>query len=447
MVNDNLKESETTELKKSTSELKEAIIAIVAILNKHHKGKLYFGVKNDGTVVGQDVAENSLREVSKTISDHVEPKIYPKINKIVLKGKNCILVDFEGSENPYFAYGRAYTRVSDESKQLSAKELENFFIHKNKDKLRWDKEICERATLKDLDNSAINRFISLARDAGRIKIEKNESINMILRKLELFTSKGLTNAAIILFGKKPLHFFINSQLRCGRFKDVAKEEFIDLKDFEGNLFEQLEKAIAFIKNHLELRAKIREFKRVETWEIPLTALRESIINALIHRNYWDNGEVYIKIYDNEVVIANPGKLPEELSISKLYKEHESVPTNPLLANVFYYADFIDRWGRGIINIINALKEEKLPSPKFEESGGYFRIRFKRVKWKGSQKSSQKSSQKIIELIKEKPSTTIEELSNTLAISDRAVKKQLAKLKEEGIIKRVGPDKGGYWEVN
>src|SRR3990167_520180 len=137
------KEGETVELKKSTSELKEAIISIVAILNKHHKGKLYFGIKNDRTIVGQDVTENTLREVSKAISDHIEPKIYPKINKVVLEGKKCIAVDFEGSESPYFAYGRAYIRVSDEDKQLSAKELENLFVNKNKDKLRWDKQISE----------------------------------------------------------------------------------------------------------------------------------------------------------------------------------------------------------------------------------------------------------------------------------------------------------------
>ncbi|MEK6858071.1 MAG: ATP-binding protein, partial [Nanoarchaeota archaeon] len=125
MVKYRLIESETVELKKSTSELKEAMISIVSILNKTGKGQLYFGVKNDGTLVGQDVTENTLREISKSISDHIEPKTYPKINKIDLNDKNCVLVDFEGLEKPYFAYGRAYVRVSDEDKQLSAKELEN----------------------------------------------------------------------------------------------------------------------------------------------------------------------------------------------------------------------------------------------------------------------------------------------------------------------------------
>ena len=122
-----LKESETLELKKSTSELKEAIISVSSILNKHQKGELYFGIKNDGTIVGQNVSEQTIRDISKAISDNIEPKIFPEITEEILEGKSCILVKFEGSESPYFAYGRAYIRVGDEDKQLSAKELENLF--------------------------------------------------------------------------------------------------------------------------------------------------------------------------------------------------------------------------------------------------------------------------------------------------------------------------------
>ncbi len=453
MVNEEFKESETVELKKSTGELKEAIISIVAILNKHHKGKLYFGIKNDGSVVGQDVTEKTLREISKAMSDNIEPKIYPKINKILLEGKKCILVDFEGSESPYLAYGRAYARVADEDKQMSAKELEKFILRKNKDKLRWDDEICKKATLKDIDDNTFNNFIERARKSGRIDVE-NDSKEMILRKLELLTDSGLTNAGVLLFGKNPRSFFQNITLRCGRFKDVTKSKFIDLKDFEGNLFMILEKAVSFCKNHLELRAEIKGLYREEKWEIPLDALREAIINALIHRDYRDTSEVYIKIYDNEVVIANPGKLPEELSIPKLYKEHESMPTNPLLANIFYYADFIDKWGRGITNIIKVLKEENLSPPTFEESGGFFRIRFKRLKvserWseKWSEKWSEltKRQKELVNIIKQNPYVSRKEITEKLGINSSAVQKHLEKLKETGLIKRVGPDKGGHWEV-
>jgi len=77
---------------------------------------LIFGVKNSGDIVGQDVSENTLRKISKAVSDHIEPKIYPNIKKEVIKNKTCVVVDFSGNELPYFAYGRAYIRVSDENK-------------------------------------------------------------------------------------------------------------------------------------------------------------------------------------------------------------------------------------------------------------------------------------------------------------------------------------------
>ena len=111
-----MEENETLEFKRSTSELKEAIISIVAILNKHGNGKLLFGVKNDGTIIGQDISEKTLRKISKAISDHIEPKIYPKIEKQKTDDKNCIAVEFQGQDIPYYAYGRAYKRVADENR-------------------------------------------------------------------------------------------------------------------------------------------------------------------------------------------------------------------------------------------------------------------------------------------------------------------------------------------
>src|SRR3989338_11549785 len=127
-----MKESETLELKRSTSELREAVISITSILNKHQKGEIYFGVKNYGTVVGQAVTENTIREISKTISDNIEPKIFPKINEITFEGKKCVQVEFTGEHVPYYAFGRAYIRVGDEDKKISAKELEHYILKKNR---------------------------------------------------------------------------------------------------------------------------------------------------------------------------------------------------------------------------------------------------------------------------------------------------------------------------
>lgn len=116
-------ETETLEFKKSTGELKEAVSSIVAILNKHQYGELYFGVKSDGTVVGQTVTEETLREVSQKIKNFIEPQIYPEIRKVIIDGKDCIHVKFEGKQTPYFANNVARIRVADEDLVMSPQEL------------------------------------------------------------------------------------------------------------------------------------------------------------------------------------------------------------------------------------------------------------------------------------------------------------------------------------
>ena len=108
------RETETLEFKKSTGELKEGIISIGAILNKHQKGELYFGVRPDGTPIGQEISEKTLRDISQAISNHIEPQIFPEIQTVRIDGKECILVRFEGYNTPYFAYDVARIRVADE---------------------------------------------------------------------------------------------------------------------------------------------------------------------------------------------------------------------------------------------------------------------------------------------------------------------------------------------
>ena len=129
------KESETLELKKSMSELKEGIISIASMLNKRQEGRLYFGIKNDGTVVGQQVGKNTVRTISQAISNHIEPKIYPRIECMAIEGKECILVEFKGTSIPYYAHGRVYMRTGDEDNPLSPGEIEKIIVEKNREML------------------------------------------------------------------------------------------------------------------------------------------------------------------------------------------------------------------------------------------------------------------------------------------------------------------------
>ena len=441
-----MKESEILELKKSTSELKEAIISIVAILNKHKKGEVYFGIRDNGEVAGQSVSDATLREISKTISDNIEPKIFPKIENVLIEDKQCVYVNFEGKEVPYYAYGRAYIRTGTENKQISAKELENIILHKNKESMRWDNQICEEATLKDIDKKTIKNFAKLSENSKRLN-SGADSVKKLIEKLGLSKNNKLKNSAILLFGKEPKVFFRNNIVKCGRFRGDEKEEFIDLRDFEGNLFDNLESSINFLKEHLRISAKIEGILRKEKWEIPLEAFREALINAMIHRDYTNSGFIYIKIYDTKIIISNPGELPVELNISDLYKEHESFLRNPLLAETFYYTGFIDVWGRGILNILRLLKENGLEKALFEQSSGYFRVIFNRPKEEsgGLNEGLNEGLNLTMKSIITSPNIKAKEIAEQTKRPIKTIERHIKQLILLGKIERRGSKKtGGYW---
>ena len=144
------KESEKLEFKKSTAELRESVISMAAILNKHGSGELYFGVHSNGTPIGQEIGAYTLRDISQAVSNHLEPKVYSRISEAVINHKRCIHVEFIGDDAPYLAYGRAYIRVADEDKQMSSATLEDYILRKHMGKDSWDGEPSYK-TLDDID--------------------------------------------------------------------------------------------------------------------------------------------------------------------------------------------------------------------------------------------------------------------------------------------------------
>jgi ATP-dependent DNA helicase RecG len=302
-------ESETLELKRSTSELTEGIISIVAILNKHYKGRLCFGIKNSGEVIGQTVVEKTIRDVSKSIADHIEPKIYPKVTKEIIDGKACIMVDFEGTDTPYFAFGRAYIRVGDEDRQLSAKEIENFILKKNKSKISWDSQVCNKATLNDISSTKLRAFLKLTG-------YKYDTVENGLNKLKLIPDGKILNTAVILFGKKPDDFFPNAKLRCAVFGTTGTAYVIDMQDYVGDLFYLIEKAEDYILKNIHIGMRIEGMYRVDVPEIDREAFREAIINAFCHRDYYAYDSVNVAIFKDRLEIRSPGLLFGDLTIEK-----------------------------------------------------------------------------------------------------------------------------------
>ena len=190
-------ETEILEFKKTTAEMKEAVVSVCAMLNKHGYGDLYFGIRNDGTVVGQTVNEKTLSDISTAIGNHIRPQIYPEINQELIENKNCVHVKFSGENKPYYVYGQARIRVADRDILMSPEQLEEFILEKNYSKHIWE-DISSDYKIENIDEDILKKYIKRARGMKRITFEYTCAKN-VLEKLGLIRERYLLNAAKVLF--------------------------------------------------------------------------------------------------------------------------------------------------------------------------------------------------------------------------------------------------------
>ena len=435
-------ESETLEFKKSTSELKEGVISIAAILNKHQKGTLYLGIKNDGTVIGQEISEKTLRDISKSISDKIEPKIYPEIIKVNIEGKSCVKVLFQGRNVPYFAFGRAYIRVSDADRQLSAKEIERLILKKNSGQIKWESELSE-FSISEVDKSAVRDYVKRANTAGRIDFSFDNAGN-ILKKLDLVKNGRLLKAAEVLFCDEN-----TIEVQGAVFAGTDRVTFLDIRQFKGTIFSLLEKSEEYISERINWKAEIGRLKREEIPEIPIRAIREALVNSLCHRDYYAPESNKIAIFKDRVEIWNPGTFPDGLVPEDFITgEGQSVLRNPLIAEILYKSKEVERWGSGLKRIYEECSAGNV-KVEFKDLKTGFLVVFYRLEGttpKTTLKTTPKTGDEILHLIRQDPNITKEEIAGHLDITLDGVKYHIKKLTKEGIISWKGPSKGGRWEI-
>ncbi len=474
MTNINFLENEVIEFKKTTGELKEGIISIVSILNKHQSGKLYFGIKDNGEIVGQDVSSKTIREVSKAISENIEPRIYPTVNKIKLDDKDCILVEFEGDDIPYLAFGRAYMRVGDEDRQLSMKEIRKLILKDENDIGKWESKVSDY-TLEDIDEELLKEFIEKGRKAKRINFPYTNK-EEILKKLSLVNKNNqLLNAGYILFAKEA-----KLELQMAIFATETKLTFLDIDQVFGNIFELIETGESYIRKNIKwpVNFKSGSVERVEIPEIPLEAIREAIINSLIHRDFKNPKSNEVAIYKDRVEIFNPGEFPEGFKPEDFIEGQGSIPRNPLIANTLYLSKDIEKWGSGFRRITEACQKSNT-KVKFEIRKNGFMVIFYRKNDKelldltGENKNDEKNvalndenvaknvalkvKEKypelrkvyidIIEAVSKDNYITQEEIAGELNKTRNSIYRDIKVLKDMGILERLGSKKNGYWKVN
>ena len=448
-------ESETLEFTRSTGSLNSAMHTVCAFLNSARGGKVLFGVTDDGKITGRVINDKTLKEVAMELG-RLEPYTQIRASQIkVAHDRHVLVFDVEPDHRaPYTYDGRAYVRQQSTTTLMPKDEYIALHYHNNPS--QWE-VLTNKRTLMDLDYNRIREVIRRAVQERRLpESAVGAKIPDILQKLGLYSDGKLTNAALVLFGKKEEAVPLQCNVRLARFAGTDKRVFLDMKDFRANAFDLFDRAMQFLHFNLPVAAYIdpKTPVRVEVPAIPYVVLREAITNALIHRDYSNSGSsIFVAVYDDRVNITNIGALPRGVTLKQLSKTHDSVQRNPLIAHVFYLCGQVEKWGRGTLDMIQECKKADVPEPIYDEVGGSFSIIFPLKEPLRGYEAKKKPAvpltirqEKILHVLEYGPLSTQELIKLVkINLSERAVRLELSKLEKMNLIRSTGSTKKRFWQ--
>ena len=437
-------ESETVELKASFS--KEILETSGAFANTKG-GAILIGISDKGQVKGIQIGKETVRDWANQISQSTEPRIIPEIEIGTIDGKNVAVIWIkEFPIKPVFVKGRSFRRVGSSNRVMQAHEIAE--IHFRSTGMSWDRLPVANALMDEIDLEKVRQYVGRAKSAGRKRISGGESPLQVLEKLELIRDGKPTWAAILLFHEHPQRFLPQGVIHCGRFK--GETTVIDDRMIEGPIIEQIEEAMDFIRKNINVKFVMTgRPAREEVWDYPLEALREAVINAVCHRDYTVSSNTEVRIYDDELIVWNPGGLPLGLTVEDLYKPHPSVLRNKGIGGIFYDMGLIEQWGSGIGRMREACVKAGIPEPRLEERQG-FRVIFRKDIYTEEflQKLGLNERQiKAIAYVKEKGKITNREFQKHLNVSKRTATNDLEDLLKRQLFEKVGTrGRGTYYKL-
>jgi len=407
-------------------------------------GRIYIGIDDSGKAVGVDDCKSLMNEIPNKIKNNLG--IIAEVNLLQEDGKEIIEIIVSPFSVPISLRGRYYYRSGSVKQELTGAALNEFLLKRSGQ--TWDNVVESRATFTDIDEKAFKAYLVMSKEKGRLPDIEGLTMEEIFDKLRLTENGQLKRAAIILFGKDPGRFYPNTFVKIGRFgKKDTDLRFQEVE--EGSVIVLLRNVLEQFNHKFLIRnIEFEGFFRIEKGEYPVLALREMLLNALVHRNYMGSF-IQIRVYDDKINIWNEGMLPEGISLESLRHSHSSRPRNPLIADVCFKGGLIDTWGSGTIRIIDTCKEAGLPEPEFIERDGGFLVTLFKDKLTEEQlvKLGLNARQvKAIECVKEKGRITNSEYQYINKIGNRTATYELKEMVEKfNLLKMSGASVGTYYE--
>lgn len=426
-------EGKTLEFKESLQSLSGIVKTIIAFANTAG-GIIVIGVEDKNKkIVG---VENPLAEeerLASVINDSIVPLLMPDIEIRTYRNKELIVINVPHVTGPCYLKSAGpekgtYVRLGSTNRVVDSETLQalkNFARNVYFDELAY-----VQGKTSDLDWDYIKKLFQ--------KVDKKITMNNA-QSIGLITQQGTKEypsyGGIILFGLNRRTLFPEAIIRCARFLGDDKTTILDQANIEIYLPPAIDEAIKFIQRNTRLSSEIKELTRKDISQYPLIALREAIVNAVVHADYSIKG-VYISIaiFDDRIEITNPGGLPFGFTIEKALEGYSRI-RNRVIAKVFYHMKWIEQWGSGLHRIMKECAQKGLQEPKFEELNNQFRVTLY-----GTQKSKvifEPWQKELINYFKKKEKISTSQAALLWKVTVRTARTRLIKLIDAGLIKKIG----------
>ena len=419
-----------------------------AYIDEVRKSDVYIGI------LGLQYGGSSKSAVSPTEAEFRETKAKHKEILVYIKGQNTVDKKrdvgvqklIKEIRDPKAGY--SYRRFEDthELTDLVYESLISFLKEKGEiGKAGFDQRICEGANFSDIDNAKVKWFLKIAHKKRNFPLGVDSSVEEVFTRLKLIKYGKPTNAAVLLFGKNPNKFFDQAKIKCVQLPSTeVVKPFTSYHIYEEeNLFEQIDKAVAFVLDAIKFPV-IQQENSVQVArprEIPTFAVEEAITNAVAHRNFNTTSSVQVMVFLDRVEIWNAGTLPDTLKIEDLKKLHASHPPNTTLASVLYLADYIQQVGSGTTEMVRQCKKHGLPDPEFVSVRNLeFRTILARDIYSENilvKLGLNERQMKAVQHVKEHGHVTNREYRQILELPNRTALRDLNKLCKKGVLKKVG----------
>jgi ATP-dependent DNA helicase RecG len=433
-------ESVTLEFKSRMPKNDQIIKTIIGFCNQHG-GKLVLGVDDDRTIIGlnEEQVLEAMEYLERSVYIASSPPILPKVISQRIGDKMLLVIEVsEGMNKPYYRHAvgldkGTYIRVGKNTIRASSDTIEELTWQSRG--LSYENLAVYQADEKTLDHVKIQTFLADRRQQSKANVTRD-----VMLSYKLITEEHAkiyaSVAGILLFGKQVQHYFSEAMIICSHFKGTQGREAIAALDCNGTLFEQLEQAYHFIISRLTHTFSIKGIKREEQLEIPQIAIREILLNAIIHRNYHLRAPIKIAIYDDRLEIFSPGNFPTPLPNLHLGLTDAR---NMTICRIFREANLIEKLGSGFITVFENYRERGLPDPIIHDGDGFVKCILPRNNYKTFENST--LHEQILDLFDVATEISVSDVMKAYNLPRSSTSRKLAEMVEKGALKTTGAGKG------